>query len=56
MHILSLHYPDDLLIIAVAKAVRTVGGKRAFNSVLCDFIAVLSYLSVAIPPVNHPKR
>ncbi|MHC5780036.1 element excision factor XisH family protein, partial [Nostoc sp.] len=34
--------------IAVAKAVRTVGGKRAFNSVLCDFIAVLSYLSVAI--------
>ncbi|MEH1912018.1 LuxR C-terminal-related transcriptional regulator [Nostoc sp.] len=38
----------DFGIIAVAKAVRTVGGKRAFNSVLCDFIAVLSYLSVAI--------
>ncbi|MEH1958341.1 MAG: hypothetical protein V7L05_00245 [Nostoc sp.] len=37
-----------MAVIAVAKAVRTVGGKRAFNSVLCDFIAVLSYLSVAI--------
>ncbi|MHC5779372.1 hypothetical protein [Nostoc sp.] len=44
--ILGFHYyPNG---IAVAKAVRTVGGKRAFNSVLCDFIAVLSYLSVAI--------
>ncbi|MHC5720937.1 MAG: hypothetical protein ACYTX0_55190, partial [Nostoc sp.] len=37
--------------IAIAKAVRTVGGKRPFNSVLYDFIAVLSYLSVAIPSV-----
>ncbi|MEH1931236.1 barstar family protein [Nostoc sp.] len=37
--------------IAVAKAVRTVCGKRAFKSVLCDFIAVLSSLSVAISPI-----
>ena len=41
--------------IAVAKAVRTVRGKRAFNRVLCDFIAVLSSLSVAIQSMNYSK-
>ncbi|MBN3946382.1 MAG: SRPBCC domain-containing protein [Nostoc sp. NMS7] len=37
--------------MAVAKAVRTVRGKRAFKSVFCDFIAVLSSLSVAITAI-----